>query len=80
MPVRGSVAAVATFVALKLRANAPEVRVSAFRKFRFNEIPVAWLDVRVRGKGAVLTCAEPAVRTIWQIVPLTHVPFSVVPD
>src|ERR1700681_2251842 len=66
-PVRGSVAAVATLVALKFRASVPLVRVSALFRFKFNETPVACPLVSVRGNGEVATCAEPAVKTIWQI-------------
>src|ERR1700693_1999100 len=78
--VRGSVAAVTTFTAVKSRANVPELTVIALFKFKFNEIPDAWPDVSVRGNGAEITCDDPAVKTILQMVPVRHVPFRVVPD
>jgi len=79
-PVRGSAAADITFVAVKFRASVPPVSVKALFRSRFNETPVFCPEISVSGNGAVFTCAEPAVKTIWHNEPVRQFPFSVAPD
>ena len=78
-PTRGRVAAVATLAVLKFNANVPLVTVKAVFRSRLMETPEAWPLVSVSGKGVVMTCADPAVKTMLQMVPLRHVLFRVAP-